>query len=101
MSNSQYNAELRDWQKIIPSTKPGQGRIEPPGGFTNPVWQTRKHQPSQFELDFMSALETVFMAGAVELPDVVTGLNNLEFFDRSGRAWTEQSFQQELSILGQ
>ena len=101
MNNPDYNPQLRDWQKVIPASEPGQGHIEQPGGFANPVWQTRKHAPSRFELDLVSALEAVFAEGATELDDVVAGLNKAGFHDRSGAAWTTESFQREMAVLGQ
>lgn len=100
MSQPNYNPLLRDWQKVIPATEPGQGHIEQPGGFANPVWQTRKHAPAQFEVDLVAALEAVFASGATELPDVVSGLNKAGCFDRTGANWTEDSFLREMAVLG-
>lgn len=100
MNELTYNPHLRDWQKVIPATEPGQGHIERPGGFSNPVWQTRKHTPAQFELDLVEALEAVFASGATELPEVVNGLNEAGCFDRTGAHWTEDSFLREMAVLG-
>lgn len=100
MNEPAYNPQLRDWQKVIPASEPGQGHIERPGGFANPVWQTRKHAPAQFELDLQAALEEVFAAGATKLPEVVSGLNKAGCLDRTGAQWTEDSFQREMAVLG-
>ena len=51
MADQDHNPQLKQWQRIIPSSEPGQGHIEAPGGFTNPVWQTRASVPGAFELD--------------------------------------------------
>ncbi|WP_028671221.1 recombinase-like helix-turn-helix domain-containing protein [Saccharospirillum impatiens] len=95
-----YNPQLKDWAKIIPSSEPDQGRIEAPGGFDNRVWQTRERVPEAFELALIEGLETVFTEGAGSLPDIITGLNNAGYQDRQGEAWTEASFLQEMAILG-
>lgn len=99
-TSPQYNPQLQDWAKIIPSSEPGQGRIEAPGGFDNRVWQNRERVPEAFELSLIEGLETVFSGGAQSLADVISGLNNAGYNDRQGAPWTEISFQQELAVLG-
>ncbi|GGX45148.1 recombinase-like helix-turn-helix domain-containing protein [Saccharospirillum salsuginis] len=101
MSQLNYNPQLKQWERIIPATEPGQGRIEQPGGFDNRVWQNRDHEPEAFELALVEALESVFEDGATELDQVVAGLNRIEFKDRQGNAWTDNSVLQELAVLGQ
>lgn len=101
MSQPNYNPQLKDWARIIPSTEPGQGHIEGPGGFDNRVWQTRQREPEAFELDLVAALEGVFEQGATELADVVAGLNRAGQLDRRGKRWTETTFLQEMAVLGQ
>lgn len=96
-----HNPELKTWARIIPSSEPGQGRIERPGGFDNRTWQTRQRAPEPFELDLLAALEAVFEGGATELDEVVAGLNARESHDRQGQPWSEASFLQEMAVLGQ
>lgn len=100
MSLPKYNPRLKQWERIIPATEPGQGRIEAPGGFDNLVWQNRGHEPEAFELALVEALESVLAGGATELDQVVAGLNALEVKDRQGQAWTDNGFLQELAVLG-
>lgn len=99
-TSPQYNPQLKDWAKVIPSSEPGQGRIETPGGFDNRVWQNRERVPEAFELALIEGLEAVFTGGAQSLAEVVSGLNNAGNNDRQGAPWTEASFQQEMAILG-
>lgn len=109
MSHNDCNPQLKSWARIIPSTEPGQGRIEHPGEFGNRVWQTRERPAEPFELELVEALESVFESGAVELADVVAGLNKRQVvgglserqhMDRQGNPWTEESFLQEMAVLG-
>ena len=100
MAHQDYNPQLKHWQRIIPSSEPGQGYIEPPGGFTNPVWQTRSSVPGEFEMALVAALEEVFSDGATELDALVEGLNARQQRDRHGQAWTQESFLQEMAVLG-
>lgn len=100
MSLPNYNPRLKNWARIIPSTEPGQGRIEGPGGFDNLIWQNREREPEAFELALVEALEAVFAEGATELEQVVAGLNKAGHQDRQGNAWTEATFSQELAVLG-
>ncbi|MGQ7245777.1 recombinase-like helix-turn-helix domain-containing protein [Halomonas sp. V046] len=100
MAQNDYNPQLKNWQRLIPSSEPGQGSIEAPGGFANPVWQTRSSAPGAFELALVEALQEVFAGGAAELDAVVEGLNAQRCQDRHGKAWTEQTFLQEMAVLG-
>ncbi len=101
MAQQDHNPQLKTWQRIIPSSEPGQGHIEAPGGFANPIWQTRASAPGPFELDLVAALEEVFAEGATELEAVVDGLNARHRHDRNGQPWTQESFLQEMAVLGQ
>lgn len=101
MAQQDYNPQLKTWQRIIPSSEPGQGHIEAPGGFANPVWQTRAGVPGPFEHALVAALEEVFAEGATELDAVIEGLNTRGHHDRNGQAWTQASFLQEMAVLGQ
>ncbi len=96
-----HNPELKTWARIIPSSEPGQGHIERPGGFDNRVWQNRQRSPEAFELALVAALEAVFESGASELEAVIAGLNERHSQDRQGRPWTRESFLQEMAVLGQ
>ncbi|WP_431024856.1 recombinase-like helix-turn-helix domain-containing protein [Halomonas sp. H5] len=96
-----HNPELKTWARIIPSSEPGQGHIERPGGFDNRVWQNRQRAPEAFELALVAALEAVFESGASELEAVIAGLNERHSQDRQGRPWTRESFLQEMAVLGQ
>ncbi|MDN3556015.1 recombinase-like helix-turn-helix domain-containing protein [Halomonas maura] len=101
MAQQDYNPQLKTWQRIIPSSEPGQGHIEVPGGFANPVWQTRQSVPGPFELELVEALEEVFAEGVTELDALVDGLNARDRHDRNGRPWTQESFLREMAVLGQ
>lgn len=100
MAHQDYNPQLKSWQRIIPSSEPGQGSIEAPGGFANPVWQTRSSVPGAFELSLLEALEEVFSDGVTELDALIEGLNTRQYHDRHGQAWTQESFLQEMAVLG-
>ncbi|ALM52043.1 recombinase-like helix-turn-helix domain-containing protein [Halomonas huangheensis] len=100
MAHQDYNPQLKDWQRIIPSSEPGQGYIEAPGGFANPVWQTRSSVPGAFEMSLIDALQEVFSDGVTELDSLVEGLNAREHHDRHGQVWTQESFLQEMAVLG-
>ncbi|MAY71419.1 MAG: hypothetical protein CME82_08180 [Halomonas sp.] len=100
MTQQDYNPHLKNWQSIIPSSEPGQGSIEAPGGFANPVWQTRSSVPGGFELSLIEALEDIFAAGSTELDELVKGLNERQHHDRHGEPWTQESFLQEMAVLG-
>lgn len=100
MSDLDFNPQLKTWSRIIPSSEPGQGSIEPPGGFDNRVWQTRERAPEPFEIELVTALEAVFASGAEELAEVVAGLNARHSLDRQGKPWSESSFLQEMAVLG-
>lgn len=100
MAESNFNFQLAKWQRIIPSSEAGQGRIERPGGFDNRVWQSRSRAPEPFELQLLEDLEAVFEDGAAELPEVIVGLNARHSRDRGGVAWSEASFLREMAVLG-
>lgn len=95
-----FNSRLKAWLEPRPTGEPGAGRIEEPGRFGNLVWQTRPRETNEYERSLVAALERVFGEGAVELPDVVAGLNALGLRDHAGHAWTEDSFRQALAALG-
>ena len=65
----------------------------------NVAWQHRAEPQSEFENRLSDALVQIFSQGVESLPDVVRELNRL-VPDRSGRPWTEESFQAEMKRLG-
>jgi recombinase-like protein len=65
----------------------------------NVPWQYRAEAPSEFENRLGDALEQIFAKGVESLHDVVQELNRLTP-DRSGKPWTEESFQAEMKRLG-
>jgi recombinase-like protein len=80
--------------------QPVRGRIEKPGEAANVTWQTRTAQPSDYENRLGDALEKIFDSGAIELGEVVKGLNDLKILSADGKPWTEASFQQVMQKLG-
>ena len=96
-----FNPFLKPWRAPQPNNVAGKGVIEQPGQTGNMVWQTRKAEPTQYENDFGDALEKVFDAGAVELADVVKGLNEVGFRSPEGQLWTEERFTAELRTLAE
>lgn len=95
-----HNPKLKTWALITPSSKPGKGDIESPGGFDNRVWQNRQRPPEAFELALVTALEEVFEGGTTELNEVIVGLNTLGSQNRQGQPWTAESFLKEMAVLG-
>lgn len=95
-----HNPYLKPWQQPKPNQVAGKGEIERPDRIRNIVWQTRSAPPTEFENQLGDALERVFDSGAVELADVVAGLNKLGFLASDGQPWTEASFQAEMKRLG-
>jgi hypothetical protein len=80
--------------------QPERGRIEKPENAVNVPWQTRLAPPTAYENRLADALEQVFAAGALELPELVRELNRLGVTAPDGSAWTEASFQQTFERLG-
>jgi hypothetical protein len=75
----------------------GRGSVEK---RENIPWQHRAEPPSEFENRLGDALEAIFASGVESLPQLVEELNKRGLRDRSGQAWTEQSFQAEMQRLG-
>ena len=65
----------------------------------NIAWQHRAEPPSEFENRLGDALVQIFANGVESLHDVVQELNRL-VPDRSGKPWTDESFQAEMRGLG-
>lgn len=100
MSMLDYNSQLQTSARITLSSEPNQGHIENPGCFDNRIWQTRQRVPEPFEMDLVAVLEEIFEAGAIEIEEVIAGLNARSAMDRQGQPWTESSFLQEMAVLG-
>ncbi|WP_028225648.1 recombinase-like helix-turn-helix domain-containing protein [Paraburkholderia ferrariae] len=96
-----FNPWLKPWLAPQPNNVAGKGVIEQPGEAQNLVWQTRKAEPTQYENDFGDALEKVFEAGAVELDEVVAGLNGAGFRTPEGAPWTAERLAAEFRLLAE
>lgn len=96
-----FNPFLKPWRAPQPNNVAGKGVIEKPGRIENMVWQTRKAEPTQYESDLGDALETVFESGAVELGDVVAGLNETDFRTPEGNHWSEERLAAEFKQLAE
>ena len=94
-----FNPSLKPWLAPEPNNVAGKGVIEKPGETENFIWQTRKAEPTQYENDFGDALERVFDDGAVELDQVVNGLNGIGFRTPEGAAWTKERLAAEFRTL--
>ncbi|WP_042300257.1 recombinase-like helix-turn-helix domain-containing protein [Paraburkholderia kururiensis] len=94
-----FNPMLKPWLAPRPNNVAGKGVIEQPGQTENMIWQNRKAEPTQYENDFGDALEQVFEAGAVELDDVVAGLNRIGFRTPEGAAWSAERLAAEFRLL--
>ena len=60
-----------------------------------------KAEPTQYENDFGDALEKVFEAGAVELDEVVDGLNRIGFRTPEGSQWNAERLAAEFRLLAE
>ena len=96
-----FNPYLKPWLAPQPNNVAGKGVIEQPGQTGNFIWQTRKSEPTQYENDFGDALEQVFEAGAVELDEVVAGLNRIGFRSPEGAPWTAERLVAEFRTLAE
>jgi hypothetical protein len=94
-----FNPFLKPWLAPQPNNVAGKGVIEKPGESTNMVWQNRKAEPTQYENDFGDALERVFEAGAMELQEVVDGLNRDGFRTPEGTPWNAERLAAEFRQL--
>lgn len=95
-----HNPYLKPWQRPEPNAVAGKGSIEIPADVRNMIWQTRPATPTAYENRLGDALVDVFASGAVELADVVAGLNKIGMHAPDGQPWTEASFTAEMSRLG-
>ncbi|REE07573.1 hypothetical protein B0G71_8104 [Paraburkholderia sp. BL27I4N3] len=96
-----FNPFLKPWLAPQPNNVAGKGKIEIPGEVENHIWQTRKAEPTQYENELGDALERVFETGAIELDDVVAGLNRIGLRTPDGAPWTVERFRAEITALAQ
>ncbi|MFF9483143.1 recombinase-like helix-turn-helix domain-containing protein [Streptomyces sp. NPDC014733] len=64
------------------------------------IHQSRKHEPTPYEIKLAHTLEEIFTQVGHELTDVVAGLNDRQVHTPDGAPWTEQSFRDEMHRLG-
>ncbi len=97
---TEYNLDLKPWRGVRPSNKGGAGNIEHVDDVRNIVWQTRAAPPTDYESALAEALSNLFREGVTDLPGIVDGLNGAGIHGPEGKAWTEQSFCDEMARLG-
>ena len=86
-----------DYNPFLKKGQPGaRGGVEQ---RVNIAWQHRAAAPDEFENRLGDALEQIFGRGTESLPEIVSELNKT-MADRSGKPWTEQTFQAEMKRLG-
>ncbi len=79
------------------SSKGGEMLPGMPGANVNIVVQTSNSAPDPFESGLADALMNAYGAGASHLSEVIDSLNSAGHVDRSGKAWTERSFTEQLA----
>jgi len=62
--------------------------------------QTRDHEPTSFENLLADSIERAFAQGFHDLQSLTTYLNSTSSACADGKAWTPESFQQEMAKLG-
>jgi hypothetical protein len=70
------------------------------GRYLNP-YQARQRPPTAYENQLGDAMERAFAAGHWELDALVAQLNQSGCAAPDGKAWTNESFQAEMAVLGQ
>ena len=63
--------------------------------------QSRTREPTDYELELASALESVFGKGTFDLPSVVAALNASRVRPPSGGNWTQENFTKLMQELGE
>ncbi|WP_199507248.1 MULTISPECIES: recombinase-like helix-turn-helix domain-containing protein [unclassified Psychrobacter] len=95
-----YNEGLIRWKQHSPSKDAGINNIQMPDKPTLIVWQTRDHQPTDYEVSLANHLIEAFSSGAETLEAVVSALNAQGMLHSDGTAFTTASFEQEMARLG-
>ncbi|OXY83357.1 recombinase-like helix-turn-helix domain-containing protein [Oceanimonas doudoroffii] len=95
-----FNPKLAAWLKKEPATEAGLNNIQIPGKTRNLVWQNRYREPTRYEQELVSQLESAFAEGIVELGELVATLNRRGLRNEAGEAWTLANFQDEMARLG-
>lgn len=67
--------------------------------YLNP-YQTRTHEPTQWQQELANAIESVFSKGARELDEVIAGLNGTRVRPPNGADWTPENFTSLMRELG-
>ncbi len=96
-----WNPYLRPSDTPQAEVRAGTGYIETPGDtYFNMSWQTRDHDPSEYELQLCETLESIFGEGKYDLEQIVGALQQSNVRLPGGRKWTEESFVAEMRRLG-
>ena len=95
-----WNELLKPWSDTAPSNRGGAGSIEDYRDIRNLEWQSRSAPPSEYENHLADALERILGEGIHDLPAIITHLNQLHVYGPTGRAWSEESFCDEMKRLG-
>ena len=95
-----YNKKLATWLKPNPEPKAGINNIQIPGEVEHVIWQTRDHEPTQYELDLVDVLIKGFDSGITELEEIVAFINDAGVYDAEGNLWTTESFEREMARFG-
>lgn len=62
--------------------------------------QSRDHEPTQWQMELASALESIFAKGAHTLDALVEGLNNSRVKPPDGGPWTADKYTALMRELG-
>ncbi|WP_367104196.1 recombinase-like helix-turn-helix domain-containing protein [uncultured Psychrobacter sp.] len=100
LDNEHYNEGLVSWKQHRPSKHAGINNIQVPGDSKLIVWQTRDHEPTDYELSLAKNLIAAFSSGAETLEEVVDALNNQGMLLGNGKPFTPESFEREMERLG-
>lgn len=96
----QQNEKLIKWKANKPNPHAGIDNIQKPGDSKLVVWQTRDHEPTEYELSLVDSLIKAFSSGAETLDEVVKSLNSQGMLREDGEAFTTESFETEITRLG-
>lgn len=62
--------------------------------------QSRRHEPTAWQMELASALESIFAKGAHSLDEVVDGLNASRIKTPDGGPWTADGYKAVIAKLG-